>query len=63
MNWNKFVFCKKCKTPFMCEDEDIDVYFNADTEETKRFVVCPECWEYNKVEVEIDEQDRKKEIS
>ena len=60
MNWTKFIKCNKCGTMFVFEAEDIDVYFNAELEKTKRFVVCPECWEHLKVEVEIDEDRRSK---
>ena len=55
INWNKFVKCSKCGSVFICEVEDLLIFFNAELEKTKRFVVCPECWEHIKVEVEIDE--------
>lgn len=55
MNWVRFVKCNNCGTMFVCEAQDILVFFNAELEKTKRFVVCPECWEHIKVEVEKDE--------
>ena len=54
MNWTKFAKCSKCGTMFVYEIEDVIVFFNAEAEQTKRFVICPECWEHLKVEVEND---------
>lgn len=55
MNWIKFLKCNNCGIMFVCEVQDILVFFNVELEKTKRFVVCPECWKHIKVEVEKDE--------
>lgn len=50
MEWNQFVKCNNCGSIFVFEGEDMQVFFNAEAEKTKRFVVCPECYEYIKIE-------------
>ena len=54
MDWTKLVRCKKCKSVFVMEEEDLMIYFNPDKEKTKRFVRCPECFENIKLEVTND---------
>ena len=48
-----FVNCQKCNTKFVASGADIEVWFNPDTEETKRFTQCPDCGERNKVEADF----------
>lgn len=52
--WVEPLKCNACKTTFMCDEEEIMFYFNAETETTKRFVRCPVCFEYVKVEVDTN---------
>ncbi len=53
-----FINCQKCNAKFVASNEDIGVWFNPDTEETKRFTQCPDCGEWNKVEVNLIDSKR-----
>jgi hypothetical protein len=63
MNLIGIAKCKTCGIMFMFEREDLIVAFNAEHEETKRFVICPECWEHIKIEIENRGGNNEEQIS
>lgn len=55
IKWNKVIECPYCKSILYITADDITVYYNADTNVTRRTVECSECYEQITVEGQANE--------